>query len=169
MEPLFENNYTRDKNLAKEMYQHIFFKRPLNMVLNGLLLLVFVVNLSIAIGTNDWSNGLYLIIIPVFFGYEVFTYYRAVNTMVKRDLEVNQGQKIEIVVTVSEEGLQQKASTGGESQLAYADIKKTMQTKNLILLQSEANLLYILRKDTFTKGNAKEFVAFLQGKGVKIK
>ena len=43
------------------------------------------------------------------------------------------------------------------------------QTKNLILLKSRANLIYILRKDTFTKGTKDDFIAFLRSKGIKVK
>ncbi len=169
MEPLFENNYTRDKTLAKELYQYIFFRRPFNLAINALLLVIFVFNLSICIWTNNWSNTIYLLIVPLFYLYQFYTYHRTVKTMLKRDLEVNHGQKIEIVAMVSEEGILQKVSTGGESQLAYTDVKKAIQTKKLILLQSDANLLYIFPKETFVKGTAAEFIAFLQGKGVKIK
>ena len=43
-----------------------------------------------------------------------------------------------------------------------------MITKNLILLHSKAKLIYIFRKDTFTKGTKNDFIAFLKDKGVKI-
>lgn len=43
------------------------------------------------------------------------------------------------------------------------------KTKNLILLQSKASLIYIFRKDTFTKGTTDDFVIFLRSKGIKIK
>ncbi|MGI6745062.1 MAG: hypothetical protein ACOX45_02610 [Acutalibacteraceae bacterium] len=44
-----------------------------------------------------------------------------------------------------------------------------MQTKNLILLRSEANLVYIFCKDTFSKGTPDEFLTFLSKKGLKVK
>lgn len=48
-------------------------------------------------------------------------------------------------------------------------IVKAVQTENLILLRSKANLIYIFRKDTFIKGTHEEFIMFLRGKGIKIK
>ena len=88
--------------------------------------------------------------------------------MVKRDSEVH-GKEISVETIVTNEYIQNTASTGAVNKLEYDKIRNSVQTKNLILLRSKANLIYIFRKDTFTKGNKEDFISFLNGKGVKIK
>ena len=51
-------------------------------------------------------------------------------------------------------------------ELPYDKVKKIAQTKSLIILRSQANFWYILPKNTFTKGTAEEFLAFLKSKGL---
>ena len=88
--------------------------------------------------------------------------------MVKRDSEFH-GKEISIETIVTNEYIQNTASTGAVNKLEYDKIKNVAQTKNLILLRSKANLIYIFRKDTFAKGNKEDFADFLRSKGIKIK
>ncbi len=88
--------------------------------------------------------------------------------MVNRDSEVH-GKEISVETIVTNEYIQNTASTGAVNKLEYDKIRNSVQTKNLILLQSKANLIYIFRKDSFTKGDIESFIRFLNGKGVKIK
>ena len=78
-------------------------------------------------------------------------------------------KEISVETIVTNEYIQNTASTGAVNKLEYDKIRNSVQTKNLILLRSKANLIYIFRKDTFTKGNKEDFISFLNGKGVKIK
>ena len=39
----------------------------------------------------------------------------------------------------------------------------------MILLHSEANLIYIFRKDSFVKENKDDFIAFLKSKGIIVR
>ena len=165
MEKQFESRFVRDTALAKEIYQYLFFKKPLNMVLDILMVLVFVVNLTVSILTQVWNNGLFLFVIPAFFGYQIYLYRKAVKTMVEQEKEINNGAHISVVITADEEGFTQTTSTGTESVLKYGDIKKVMLTKHLLLIQSYENLLYTIRKDAFTQGTAEEFLTLLKEKG----
>ena len=167
METLFENSYVRNKELAKEIYRYYYFQRKGLIVCYVLLLLSFLGNILISIFEKTYNWGV-CIFVPLFFLFQLYCYFRQVNTMVKRDSEVH-GKEISVETIVTNEYIQNTASTGAVNKLEYDKIRNSVQTKNLILLRSRANLIYIFRKDTFTKGNKEDFIIFLNDKGVKIK
>ncbi len=167
MEILFENSYIRNKQLAKEIYMYYYFQRKWLVVCYALLLLAFLANILISIfeKTYNWSI---FVFVPLFFLFQFYCYFRQVNTMVNRDSEVH-GKEISVETIVTNEYIQNTASTGAVNKLEYYKIRSAVQTKNLILLRSKANLIYIFRKDTFTKGTKDELIAFLVSKGIKVK
>ena len=167
MEILFENSYVRNKELAKEIYRYYYFQQKWLVVCNILLLLSFFANVLISIfeDTYNWSV---FVFVALFYVFQFYCYVRQVNTMVKRDSEVH-GKEILVETIVTNEYIQNTASTGAVNQLDYDKIRSAVQTKHLILLRSKANLIYIFRKDTFTKGNKEEFISFLNGKGIRRK
>ena len=167
METLFENSYVRNKELAKEIYRYYYFQRKWLVVCYALLLLSFLSNIFISIFEKTYNWGVF-IFVPLFLFFQLYCYFRQVNTMVKRDSEVH-GKEVSVETIVTNEYIQNTASTGAVNKLEYDKIRNSVQTKNLILLRSRANLIYIFRKDTFTKGNKEDFISFLNGKGVKIK
>ena len=167
MEILFENSYVRNKLLAKEIYTYYYFQRKWLVVCYAMLLLSFLSNIFISIFEKTYNWGVF-IFVPLFLLFQLYCYFRQVNTMVKRDSEVH-GKEISVETIVTNEYIQNTASTGAVNKLEYDKIRNSVQTKNLILLRSKANLIYIFRKDTFTKGNKEDFISFLNGKGIKIK
>ncbi len=167
MEILFVNSYVRNKELAKEIYRYYHFQRKLLVVCHILILLSLIANLLGSI--FDEKHNLEIIIFVLFYFFlRVFSYYNQVNAMVKRDNEMY-GKEITVETIVTEEFIQNTASSGSVNKIEYGKIRSAVQTKNLILLRSKANLIYIFRKDTFTKGTAEMFIAFLMTKGIKVK
>lgn len=167
MEILFKNSYVRNKELAKEIYRYYYFRRKLAFVCEVLISLSFFANILIAIFGETFNWGI-LIFVPLFFLFRFYCYFSQVNTMVKRDNEVH-GKEISVETVVTNEHIQNTASTGAVNTVEYDKIKSAVQTKNLILLRSKANLFYIFRKDTFAKGTKDEFIVFLIKKGIKVK
>lgn len=167
MEILFENSYVRNKVLAKEIYRFYYFQRKGLVICYVLLSLSLVANILISIfeKTYNWSI---FIFVPVFFLGQLYCYFRQVNAMVKRDSEVH-GKEISVETIVTAEFIQNTASTGAVNKVEFNKIRNAAQTKNLILLRSKANLIYIFRKDTFAKGTKDDFIAFLNTKGIKVK
>ncbi len=41
IEILFENSFVRNKEMAKEMYRYLYYRRPLYIICNTLMLLIF--------------------------------------------------------------------------------------------------------------------------------
>lgn len=166
MESLFENSYVRNKELAQEIYRYYYFQRKFLVACYIIISLSFFANVLMIIFENTVNWGI-LAFVPLFFFFQIYCYFRQVNTMVKRDIEVH-GKEISVETIVTDDFIQNKASTGAVNKLELNRIKNAAQTKNLILLRSKANLIYIFRKDTFTKGSKDDFIAFLKTKGIKV-
>lgn len=166
MDILFENSYTRSKELAKEIYRYFYFQRKLYIFGYIILGLSFALNLSFAISGQSYNLAVF-IFVPLVALLPLYCYIRQVSAMVKRDKEVH-GKEIEVSTTVTNEFIQNTASTGAINKIEFCKIRCAVQTKNLILLRSEANLVYIFRKDSFTVGNKEDFISFLKNKGIKV-
>ncbi len=166
MEILFENYYVRDISLLKEIYTYSYFKNPLLLIMNFFIILFTLINLYFCILKSTFSFSLF--IAPIYFLFVFFRYKSYVKNTIKRDNEVNGGKNIEVNTIATDEYIQNTASTGSVYKVPYDNIKNCKQTKNLILLYSKANLIYIFRKDTFSKGSANEFIEFLKNKGINV-
>ncbi len=170
MDVLFENTHVRTKELVKEIYSYFYFRRKLSIFGWVVFGLSFVINLVCAIFGDSCSttSTIILILAPFIAILPLYAYIRQVNIVVKRDKEVH-GKEIEVTTVVTDEFIQQTASTGSINKITFDNIKVVIQTKNLILLRSKANLLYIFRKDMFIVGDESEFISFLKNKGIKVK
>jgi hypothetical protein len=131
MEILFENSYVRNKELAKEIYRYYYFQRKWLVVCYALLLLSFLSNIFISIFEKTYNWGVF-IFVPLFLLHQLYCYFLQVNTMVKRDSEVH-GKEISVETIVTNEYIQNTASTGAVNKLEYDKIRNSVQTKNLIL------------------------------------
>lgn len=167
MEILFENSYVRDKQMLKEIYKYYFFKRKSMVVSYIILFLCFLVNLLMALFDGIF-NYFILVFIPLLLALRFFYYYRQVDIVLKRDAEMHD-KEITIEVIATNEFIQNTASNGSVNKLEYNRIKSVTQTKNFILLLSKAKLIYIFKKDNFTKGTPEDFIVFLRNKGIKVK
>lgn len=165
METLFENSYVSNKEIAKEIYRYFYFQRRFIVVCHFLLAFSFLVNLIMAILGKSYSWVVF-IFAPLLVLYRVFCYFHQVNTMVKREREVH-GEQLGVQILVTDDYIQNTASNGAVNRLEYGNIRSAVRTKNLILLRTKANLIYIFRKDAFTIGTEDEFIAFLRKKGIK--
>ncbi len=167
MDILFENSYIRNKELAKELYGYIYFCRNYIFVAYIVLLISFIINLILLITTGS-ANWFVFIFVPVFLLLRLFTYLQAIKLMLKRDSEVC-GGLFEVKSIVTEDFIEYTSTTGGVNRLEYNKIKKCNQTKNLILLQSDAKLIYVFPKNGFSVGTPEGFLIFLRNKGIKVK
>lgn len=169
MDILFENCYTRTKELAKEIYKYLCFKRPMYLILDIIIGLLFLANLIIVIFEKTDIDVVAFVLPVLFFALHIYTYSSHVKAMIKRDNEINHDKPIFVETVVTENFIRNSASTGSVNEIEFSKIGRAVQTKNLILLRSKANLIYIFRKDTFTKGTHEDFIIFLRSKGIKIK
>lgn len=166
METLFENKLTRDAEWAKDCYGYIYFRRPIMIVLDVMAVLYLVWGIYDLV-VNSVINV--VIIFPVFLVVLTTLVYRKNSKMsLKRDFEVH-GRAIEAVTAVTDKGIEMSLSTGALYRVSFNDIKKVVQTKKYIYLWSKTNVLYPLKKDSFSMGNAEDFLLFMRNKGVRVK
>lgn len=166
MEPLFINRYVRDEAVYREVYQYNLFKRPLSLTLCVLMGLCFLANLVPLLMGEPAPDALF--IAPVFFVLLYICYRRQTSLSVKRDLE-NCGHPPTVVYEVTEAGIRLLFETNPVSTVSFSQIRRVMETKHLILLQSEAKLLHIFHKDGFVVGSVPEFNKFLWDKKIRFR
>ena len=167
METLFKNEYTRDRSLVKEVYRYFYFKRKIYIFVYALLGADFLLALYLAIFQKQNVYGL-LIGTPILMLLPSILYFVQVKTVIARDLETH-GKAVSVALSVTDEFIESKASTGSVYKLDYSSIRVVLQTKTLILLRSRANLVYIFKKDSFTVGRAEDLLLFLKSKGVRVR
>ena len=167
VEILFKNSFVRNKEVLKEVYRYYYFQRWYIILCFVLLGISFIINVFCLIfyGVGAWSI---IILVPLFVLFSIIRYFRQINTIVKREKETT-GEETAVEIIVTDNYMQGTASSGSVIKPEYSAFKNGHQTKNLILLRSKANLVYVFRKDSFTLGTAPEFIEFLKGKGIKVK
>ena len=169
-ETLFENRFVRDRSAAKEIYGYWFYRRPLFVAIYvyfGIYILFWL--FASANGLMSFSEGATPVIMILFASaLFAFSYFSQVNTMVKRDKELSGGGQLVCEISVTDTEVIHVAAENRQS-VAFSGIKKAVLTKGYILLITEAKFMYVMKKDSFTKGECDSFIAFLKEKGIKIK
>lgn len=172
-EILFENRHVRDKDTLKEMYSYECFKKPAKIVIFALLAFFVMLYVGVSIWEyvyygiwlmENWIFVPYLII-PIL---EFLRYKVSVKTTLKRDLEMC-GKEFEAQFKVTSDSIIGEGMNGGVTETGFDKIKSAAQTKNLIVLRSKANLLFVFCKDGFSIGTKEDFVQFLKNKGIKVR
>ena len=165
MDILFENKYQRTETIYKEMYQYLCFKTPMRIFFDIIIGLSFILNIFFIISGEYYTISV-LFFVPIFFGIQFYQYFKAVKLSIKRQAEISSKDDVFIDIIITDTEILSKASTGAETKTSLSKIKKLIKTKNLIMLQTEAKLIYIFHKDAFTTGSANEFLTFLKTKGL---
>ncbi len=168
MEPIFQNRYVRDKDTVKALYRFILFKSPSAIAIQILLALDFLLILSEWTFRNDTTLILFLLLIPFYYLMRILAYFNMTNNLIRRDKEVNKGMPVEVQIDVTEDSLIGTTSAG-VNEIPFTSVKKVYRTKKMILLKTKAKQVFLLRADSFTKGTAEDFAAFLRSKGYKVK
>ena len=154
-------------HFTKEIYRYFYYQRKLYVISYVIAAATFILSIiNTALGSTD--SIILSIITPLWALYPTYCYFYQGNAMAKRTKETY-GKYIEIETVVTDEFIKITTETGNEAKIPLKKIKKAIQTKNLILLRSQANLLYIFRKDSFTVGTKEDFISFLKNKGIRVK
>lgn len=169
MNILFTSSYTRTKEFIKEVSQYYYFKRKPLIVVYILLAIAFFAKIATTVFYGpDLSASTLFIFIPFFFILQISLYFRNINAFTRQDKE-SHGKEVSATLIATEDFIQSSLSTGAVHKANYADIKYAVGTKNFILIQTKAGLIYSFRKDAFEKGTKEDFVAFLKSKGISVK
>ena len=165
-EVLIKSRYVRDAVVLKEFYRHYFFTRPLMICLHVLYALVFAECVVLCtLGSPVAIGG--CIFLAFMMGMHVLSYHRTVKIVLAREAEVSGGtMELEMVMT---DTCIRSTTANGTTEVGYDKIKDVSQTKNLILIRTNAKLIYILPKDSFEIGNKETLFSLCEEKGIRVK
>lgn len=170
MEVLFENSYVLDEQAEKEILFYAYFKRKQMIAFYAFLSVLFIATVILAIiGGGDIFTDVAAsaVCAAVFIGI-LISYRRALKIQAARLSELY-GGTVTFKTQVTEDFISMTTSTGDKSsKIGFNAFKEVAQTENFIVLYTNAKLTYFFRKDSFTKGNADDFIEFLCRKGIGI-
>ena len=173
---LFENQYKRTKEFHKEVYSFSFFKQPLNMFIYIIVALVltgcFLSVILPRVFPVDNSVWLYISVLVIVVAIRFVRYFRAVEISRKRDLEVNNGELVEMRIILTKEGIESCCvNSESKNHISYQSIRKIILIRHYYVLLTEAKHYIVLKKDGFVKGTPDEFLSFINSRlqNVKVK
>ena len=142
MDILFENQYERTKNFHKELFSYSFFKRPLMMavyiVLSLIIILCILSLLFSGVFPFDNTARIYLPFLVIVVILMVIRYVRTVEINYKRDLELNNGEPVEIKMILTNDGIEIcRLNSESINHISYQSIRKIISTHNYYILLTE--------------------------------
>ncbi|MGM9641958.1 MAG: hypothetical protein ACI3XI_01980 [Eubacteriales bacterium] len=181
----FENVYTRTPEIYGEYYdayQKTAFahsrtvKKVCNVFVAACLVIIFgcMAILWQMEGSEEVARiALWLFVLAVLFVlmriYSVFMKRQTVKRGIAREKELNGGELAEICTVVTESSLCLCLKGKDAWEVSLDKIKFMTQSENLILLVTEARLVFVIKKDSFVQGSARELWDFLKAKGIEIR
>ena len=164
MEPLFENHYIWTKKMLREMYYRAY--RPF-LIVFGAIVVLSVLSLAVDLLFSetplDPIPPLTLVVIVLAAAYLFLPLITAVATYNR--MKKLYGSVPEVTIRFFEDHFVNiTRQTGAVLNLEYAQIKKVLETKSLLLLKLSGQVFILLGKDCFTKGSAASLRVFLHGK-----
>lgn len=95
---------------------------------------------------------------------QLYVFFRNKNLAYNRALERNKGNPMEVKILITEKDIDIFTNSKKDMNIEFANIEKTIETKNYYTLVSKAKLAIVLKKDGFIKGTTNEFKKFLKQK-----
>ncbi|MCR5809053.1 MAG: YcxB family protein [Clostridiales bacterium] len=163
MEPLFENSFDLNEETMKEFLRS---NRKTSLlvfiILDVAVMLFFFLYYLIAYSEIALFYPVAALALIAF----SFAMYAVSEKRTLRALREQTDGKPYIVTRrfFGEEFRSSDSISGGEVAVEYEKIAKVVETKNLLILRTNAKLNYILRKDAFTMGTPEEFKSFIEGR-----
>ena len=165
---LFENTHMRDKSFWREFLTYSNFKRPPSVACYTIMAFVFIYSLIQTL-TSDETFLFGLVFPPLFCLLMLVFTLTGIKTALKREQENGNGAQITYLTRISDAKICLETSLGTNYEIAFTTVKRVVQTKNYLMLQTPTKQCYPLKKDGFTKGSYEELCAFLRAKGYKVK
>lgn len=112
---------------------------------------------------------LYIAVFVVIIGFQIYKYFKSISVWKKRRDELGQNSSSKISVSRDKLYIYRNPDDEEPTEVSFDNMKKVILSKNLILIRSAGNMLYIFPKDSFTVGTPESFLEFLKEKGLKIR
>lgn len=167
MEPLFECHYVRDESVMKDYLRRTLLLSPFAIALYAITGYYLYQGIELWFAFGQFYPT-YMILVALLPGFIYYSYRRNLKLMVARELEQNNGQPLELHCTITRDALTLSGPFGSQEN-SFDVIKKVRTTKKLILLYTNARLVWIIPRDSFVHGDPTEFLAFLKDKGLKVR
>lgn len=168
MEPIFVNRCTFNKKNLTEMIKHTRGGlRALVYVCGAVLLLVALVEYFIL---YDFSMAFFSFFLGLF-----FTVYMALLPRLSARITLKRYQVLYHTEVISELRFFEDTiatyseQTRAETSINYTQIKRVIRTKNLYLLQLGAQLVLLVDKVGFERGDCDGFEQFIKGKATSAR
>ena len=168
-EPLFKNTFIRDENTAVEFYKHHYFTSSRMKTLHIGIPIILAVDFIGALRTPIWLyfSLICLCLFILLYLRTYFLYKKSIKVSVARDKEINNGEpSIKDLLVFDDKIIQ--SSPISTITLLIENIKEVEVTQNFIYVITKSNWYYDFKKDSFTLGNADDFIEFMKSKGIKI-
>lgn len=168
MNSVFINEFTYNKKYFNEIYTYAFFRMPIVIYTNILLVMIFGKVLYDLIAKEEvYDFKIYKLLIHigiiclVIFG-EIYFIKKKIQKEYDENMKKNNEKIIKIKIKISEEEI---IYDKNDTVYKFANIIKIMKTKNYYLLFFEEGFVTI-KKDGFIKGTVEQFEQFLNNKMV---
>ena len=166
MEPLFENSFDFD---AKTMREYLRARRK-----NGFAgFLIFCAVCMTGVFVIFWvRDGRPTLFYPAATAVVLATYFVSRAVIENKDVRahVSQTGGRPMIMTrrfFEDELVSTESPSGAEVRSDYGRIDSIEESDTLMILKTNAGYRFVLRKDSFTKGNAEDFGAFIREKIAK--
>lgn len=169
MEFVFVNQYFLSKEFYKEFYTYFYFKKTSLLCINLLFLIGFIIAIILLIMGNTTSAfSSCIVVVPLLWIVNLIRFVRARKISMGRDLKTNNGEPHEVKYIVTNEEIEfYDISTGSNIKIGFSLINKLYETRNYYVLSTRTKQCCTFKKDSFSKGSPKDFLAFMTNKGIK--
>ncbi len=168
METLFENKCIYSKKNLLEMAKKTQKKQL--VVVNIFVMIFFVLNaFSQILIHNSIGMGVFFLLCAGLISLTFFLPNITANNISKQYHELYHTEYQTMSLFYQEHMVDFNEHTNGKTIIEYAQIIKVAQTKGLYLLMMRQNLVLLIDKNRFIKGDKAAFEAFIKEKAIKAK
>lgn len=167
MENCFISTYVRNKERIKDLFRWYVYGRRWVIAVHSVLGAALILNSVCAIFDRSISmlitNVILLAVVELL---RLRNYQTAVKLTLQRDLESNQGQPVQLTVTVRDDIIHVEDASGQGHDVPLSQMKWAVKTKKMVVIRTKAKVLFQLPNDTFTQGTPEGLIAYLRAKGI---
>lgn len=168
METLFENQCIYSKKNLLEMAKKT--QKKYLVVINIFAMLICALNaFSRIVIHHSIGMGIFFLLCAGLFSITLFLPNITANRMLKQYHELYHSEYHTTTLFFQENMVDFNEQTNGKTMIEYAQIMKVTKTKGLYLLVMRQNLVLLIDKNGFIKGERAAFEAFIKEKAINAK
>ena len=166
---LFELEYVRKLEDLKAAYRRVFFLMTSSLILHTMIVVMLLGYAYLGVRTRD---RMYLILAGVMLAallLRVWQYWWSMRLLERREKETFNGKAPTVHVEVFDDFIRTTQNGGGPStETPVSSLKQAFRAKDLIVIRTKANLLFVFPVSGFRQGTPEDFLRFLLERRVKV-